>query len=139
MTAEASTGGLLAMWLSNVEGPGTCYRGGWVGHELRLAAQLGLHFVPHLEPASRVANLAQHIRKQAECDYVLVVGDVVISDTDPSGPPIPKVYVALAGAGVSVTGEIQGLSDPTILKSRSAKTALDLLRQHLATQAVQGE
>ena len=139
MTAESSTGGLLATWLSNVEGPGACYHGGWVGTELRLAAQLGLHFVPNLGPASRVANLAQHIRQQAEVDYALVVGDVVMTVTDPSVPPIPKVYVALAGAGVSVTGEIQGLSDPTILKSRSAKTALDLLRQHLVTQASQPE
>lgn len=139
LTAESSTGGLLAMWLSNVEGPGTCYRGGWVGSESQLAAQLGLHFVPHLESASRVSNLAQHIRKQSGSDYVLVVGDVVMTATAPSAPPIPKVNVALAGAGVSKTAEIQGLSDPTILKSRSAKTALDLLRQHLAAMATQPE
>lgn len=130
-TAESATGGLLAMLLSNVEGPRAWYHGGWVASEAQLAAQLGLHFVPNIEPASRVANLAQHVYKVAENDYVLVVGDVVTLATDTSEPPIPRVYVALAGSDLSTTAEIQGLSDPTILKSRAAKTALDLLRRHL--------
>jgi hypothetical protein len=102
-----------------------------VAPEARLAAQLGLHFVPNIEPASRVANLAKHIRQSTGNDYVLVIGDVVTSPTDASVPPIPRVHVALSGEGVSTTAEIQGLSDPTILKSRCAKTALDLLRRHL--------
>lgn len=131
ITAESATGGLLATSLSNVSGPGMWYHGGWVAGESRLAAQLGLHFVPNLEPASPVSNLAQHIRQQMGTDYVLVIGDIVTLASDTSVPPIPRVYVALAGANVSTTAEIQGLSDPTILKSRSAKTALDLLRRHL--------
>ncbi|MES2791696.1 MAG: CinA family nicotinamide mononucleotide deamidase-related protein [Planctomycetota bacterium] len=139
ITAESATGGILATWLSNIDGPGSWYHGGWVGTEARLAAQLGLHFVPHLEPASKVSNLAQHIRQQTGTDYVLAVGDVVMGVNDPKNPAIEKVYVALAGAGVSITAEIQGLSDPTILKSRAAKTALDLLRKHLRTLAAQAE
>lgn len=131
ITAESATGGLLATSLSNVEGPGTWYHGGWVASESRLAAQLGLHFVPHIEPASRAMNLAKHIRQLTANDYVLVVGDVVTLPTDTTVPPIPRVHVALAGADVSTSAEIQGLSDPTILKSRAAKTALDLLRRHL--------
>lgn len=131
VTAESATGGLLALSLSNVEGPQAWYRGGWVGNECRMAAQLGLHFVPHVEAATRVANLAQYIRQQSGTDFVLVVGDIVTAENDANVPPIPKVYVALSGKEVCQTAEIQGLSDPTILKSRSAKTALDLLRKHL--------
>lgn len=136
ITAESATGGLLATYLSNVEVPTASYHGGWVADESRLAAQIGLHFVPNLEPSARVTHLAQHIQQQATADYVLVVGDIVTLSTDPSVPPIPRVYVALAGTGVSMTSEIQGLSDPTILKSRSAKTALDLLRRHLSQKPV---
>lgn len=135
MTAESSTGGLLATYLSNAQVTGDQYRGGWVGDELQLAGQLGLHFVPHLEPVSRISNLAQHIRKHAGSDYVLAIGDVVSVETEPGVEPIPKVQVALAGESVSATAEIQGLSDPTILKSRCAKTALDLLRKHFASLA----
>ena len=135
-TAESSTGGLLATYLSNIEAASTRYHGGWVGNEMHLAGQLGLHFVPNLEPVSRVSNLAQHIRKQTGSDYVLVVGDVVSVAQEPGVDPIPKVQVALAGEGVSATAEIQGLSDPTILKSRCAKTALDLLRKHLTSLSV---
>lgn len=135
MTAESATGGLLATYLSNVEGPTGAYHGGTVASESRLAAQIGLHFVPNLEPASRVTHLAQHLQQQASADYILVVGDIVTLPHDPSVPPIPRVYVALAGDGVSTTAEIQGLSDPTILKSRSAKTALDLLRRHLTAKS----
>ena len=132
ITAESATGGLLATWLSAADAAGVSYHGGSVGSEERLAAQLGLHFVPNLEEASRVKNLARHIRQQTGANYVLAIGDIVLKATEPGTPPIPKVQVALAGPGITKTAEIQGLSDPTILNSRAAKTALDLLRLHLA-------
>lgn len=110
-TAESSTGGLLAMWLSNAVDDETVYLGGQVGCEARLTE---IHRPP---PGT---------------DYMLVVGDTIDVITDPALPAIPKVRVSLQGPGVCTNAEVQGLSDPTILKSRAAKTALDLLRRHLS-------
>lgn len=109
-TAESSTGGLLATWLTNVPGHETCYLGGQIGCEARLTEV-------HRPPPGT--------------DFMLLIGDTVDAITDPAQPPIPKIQVTLIGPGLSKTAEVQGLSDPTILKSRAAKTALDLLRRHL--------
>jgi nicotinamide-nucleotide amidase len=109
-TAESSTGGLLAMSLTNVEGFEAVYLGGQIGCEERLTE---IHRPP---PGT---------------DFMLIIGDTVDTITDPALPPIPKIRVTLRGPGVSQSSEVQGLSDPTILKSRAAKTALDLLRRHL--------
>jgi nicotinamide-nucleotide amidase len=110
-TAESSTGGLLAMWLSNAIDDETVYLGGQVGCEARLTEV-------HRPPPGT--------------DYMLVVGDTIDVITDPALPAIPKIRVSLQGPGVCTNAEVQGLSDPTILKSRAAKTALDLLRRHLS-------
>lgn len=112
-TAESSTGGLLAMWLTNVDGFEPVYLGGQIGCEVRLTEV-------HRPPPGT--------------DYLLVIGDTIDTITDPAQPPIPKIRVSLQGPGVLQNAEVQGLSDPTILKSRAAKTALDLLRRHLASR-----
>jgi nicotinamide-nucleotide amidase len=110
-TAESSTGGLLATWLTNVPNHEAVYLGGQIGREERLTE---IHRPP---PGT---------------DFMLIIGDTIETITDPALPPIPKIQVSLRGAGVSTSAEVQGLSDPTILKSRAAKTALDLLRRHLS-------
>ncbi|MDB5387212.1 MAG: competence/damage-inducible protein CinA, partial [Planctomycetaceae bacterium] len=109
-TAESSTGGLLATWLTNVSGYEEVYLGGQIGCEARLTEV-------HRPPPGT--------------DYMLIIGDTVETITDPALPPIPKIRVTLQGLGVAKSAEVQGLSDPTILKSRAAKTALDLLRREL--------
>jgi len=109
-TAESATGGLLATWLTNVPGHDKVYLGGQIGCEARLTE---IHRPP---PGT---------------DFMLVVGDVVDTFTDPALPPIPKIRVRLIGPNVEASADVQGLNDPTILKSRAAKTALDLLRRHL--------
>lgn len=135
-TAESATGGLLAAGLTRSqkgddhasakqESP---FQYGLIGTESRLRAE-----VSHLHESDMLDQevLANALRSRYTTDFLILIGDITWMPTPDSQPPIPKVPILLVGKGVVATHEVLGLSDPSILKSRASKTALDLLRRHL--------
>lgn len=135
-TSEAGTGGLIADRLTDVRGHAECYFGGLVlPHVMRLAELAGVDANPEREASSVRRDVAQALarrcREQFGADFGLAVTECSHwndSETD-EAPPI--VYIALAdGASVDVR-ELNVAGDPAILKSRIAKSALNLVRLRL--------
>lgn len=134
-TAESATGGLLAYRLTEVPGSSTCFLGGTVA--LSNAAKddwLGVN-VGWLEEvgtcSAEVAEaMATTCRRRFGSDYGLAVTDLAASGKD-SAAAAPCVFIALATPETVITRQLQPVGDVTILKSRTAKAALNLVRLHL--------
>jgi nicotinamide-nucleotide amidase len=125
--AEVATGGLVAHWLSGVEGNETCFVGGIIlprGPAVpgRPARILWADALTAPTPESARA-LAIRCRTEFATDYALVVSERTLE-----GHPGPRACIALATpTGVTVR-ELNLSGDPGILKSRLGKSALNLLR-----------
>jgi nicotinamide mononucleotide (NMN) deamidase PncC len=115
---ECATCGLLAERISHVAGAAACYRNGIV--------------LPVLtDPLPEAADKVQH---QSGADFVLVIGAEVIA-ADPSGHMLSTIPLGLfPKQGQPLTIQLKWSGNPAITKSRAAKSALDLLRRHLANR-----
>ncbi len=117
-TVEHATAGLLAQWIAHVPDATDCYRGGNVSvssfgsSEISLKAQ------------------AEDFRKAVDADYVIAIGGEAIR-TNESGRLISEIPVVLIGDDVRVQELLTWTGNPAITKSRTAKCALNLLRQEL--------
>lgn len=113
-TVEYATAGQLAQRLACVGDAADCYRGGSVG------------VLPQLDLAEEGHNRLQ----QTGADYLLAVGTEAVR-TNESGRLISEIPLLLIGP----EGEQQQLlvwtGNPAITRSRTAKSALDLLRHQL--------
>ena len=129
---ESATGGLIGRWLHEV--PGSHER---VLASLTVANPLGEAAVLGLPPqmgslVSREAarRMAETWRLRVGCDLGLAVTG--IAPQDPAVPDSPPVaFFALADGAETVALEINLTGDPAIQRSRTAKSALDLVRQRL--------
>lgn len=136
-TAESGTGGLLAHWLTEVRGFEAVYHGGFV-----VPTRVGLPRVlrfsdadlpPEAEVSAETARvMALRCRTVMETDFALAITEC--SPPAGTGDPaaLPTAFVALSGRGLDQVREVAMTGDPSIMKSRTAKVALDLLRRHLA-------
>jgi nicotinamide-nucleotide amidase len=117
-SVECATCGLLAERISHVAGAAACYRNGIV--------------LPVLtDPLPEAADKVQH---QSGADFVLVIGAEVIA-ADPSGHMLSTIPLGLfPKQGQPLTIQLKWSGNPAITKSRAAKSALDLLRRHLANR-----
>ncbi len=134
--AEAATGGLLAERLSGVHGYERCFRGG-------LVVSPGSSATPSLSlldealvsadvvTAIGVRALAERSRSRLGADWALAVGECSRSHDSETAGDAPIVCVALAGRDGACAIELNVAGDPAIVKSRVAKSALNLLRLKL--------
>lgn len=135
-SAESGTGGLLAHRLTGVPGYEVCYMGGVVvptsagkRDVLGVDQQLILRHGPISAEVARA--MAEGCRQRMGTDFAVAVTEW--PEFDPENPlaSAPSSFVALAGPGVSKVEEVQHVGDPAIIKSRTAKVAMNLLRLHL--------
>ena len=131
---EMGTGGLICDWLSGLDTEGRTFVGGSVvrnGNALRQTWGLELESEEGTgESALRAhAELARVARGRFAVDFCLVVGQFPHGAESGSEPPY--VACALADGKTEHTKRVKYAGHPDILKSRTAKTALDLLRQQL--------
>lgn len=135
-SAESGTGGLLAHRLTGVTGYEVCYMGGVVvptsagkRDVLGVDQQLILRHGPISAEVARA--MAEGCRQRMGTDFAVAVTEW--PEFDPENPlaSAPSSFVALAGPGVSKVEEVQHVGDPAIIKSRTAKVAMNLLRLHL--------
>lgn len=135
-TAESGTGGLLAHRLTEVEGFRSCYLGGIVApteaakRELLDVSDVSLTTVGAVSVAV-VEEMAVGCRQRFRSDFALAVTECPDFDPDDTAGAIPSAYVALATSDGVRNVEVTLGGDPAIIKSRTAKVALNLLRLHL--------
>ena len=133
-TAEAATGGLLAHRLTSVGGFDDCYRGGLVvtPSTPESSSPGGGVSVPDAS-ADAARSAAKRCREQFDTDWALWVGPISrISDYE-GAADAPTVWIALADRQHTTAIELNVAGDPAIVKSRVAKSALNLLRLKLVT------
>lgn len=112
-TVEFDSGGLMAHWLNEADPKRWTYCGGWV-------------LPPRENSADAMVRVGQQCRQQFQSDWVLVVGPFPVSDA--SGVEPGDLQLALLGPGDPLTRTVPFAGHPDLLKHRSIKLALDLLR-----------
>ena len=135
-TAESGTGGLLAHRITGVKGFEAIYMGGVVvptiagkRDVLGVAPQM---LEEHGPISAEVAKaMAEGCRRRMGTDFALAVTEWPEFDPDNPLSTAPASFVALAGPGFSQVEEVQHFGDPAIIKSRTAKVAMNLLRRYL--------
>lgn len=136
-TAESGTGGLLAHRLTGVKGFETCYMGGVVAPTNAAKRELISVDPDLLATAGPIsgeiaAAMATGCRQRFGTDFAIAVTEWPEFDPDDPLAPVPASYVAVCGPSEFLRVEkIQHFGDPAIAKSRTAKSALNLLRLSL--------
>ena len=131
--AEAATGGLIAHRVTNVVGHANCFRGGLVAPNETVACDQSAHSTQRSVVGMQAGaqHLAESCRKTFSTDWGLSVGRCSRGEDHEGAAAAPIVWIALAGCGGTRTVELNVAGDPAILKSRVAKSALNLLRLEL--------
>lgn len=130
---EAATGGLIADRLTDVNGHKSCFVGGLVVPDvtrLLAASENLLESWGNGGPVSQSAAqlMARHCRERFDSDFALAVTDCTHFDFREAATSPPTVFIALASRNSVDVRELNVAGDPAILKSRVAKSALNLLR-----------
>jgi nicotinamide-nucleotide amidase len=135
-TAESCTGGLLAKMLTDVPGSSRYFKQGYVTYAN--AAKTSLLGVPE-EMLSRhgavsepvVLAMATGAREQARVAYALAISGVAGPDGGTPDKPVGTVCLALAHPEGASARTFNFPGDREMVRDRSAKMALTMLRFHL--------
>jgi PncC family amidohydrolase len=135
--AESCTGGLLATHITNVPGSSAYFKGAVVAYFDEAKRQvLG---VPADVLAQHGAVSFETARAMASGVRSLLSSDLALAITGFAGPgggsaqkPVGLVYVALAGADTQECHDFLWDGDRWENRERSARTALELLLEHLS-------
>ncbi len=135
-TAEAGTGGLLAHRLTEVADFENCYLGGVVtstdaARRNLLGVDRGPSATGDAVSPEAALEMAVGCRKRLGTDFALAITEFPRFDPDDSAAPAPGSFVALAGEELREVRKQTLAGDPAIIKSRTVKAALNLLRLHL--------
>jgi nicotinamide-nucleotide amidase len=137
-TAESCTGGLLAKYLTDIAGSSAYYKFGWVTYHNDAKAQLGVS--PDLirkhgavsEPVAEVMAAVANIRSGAK--YALAISGIAGPGGGTPEKPVGTVCIALYAQDLEppvLTRTFLFPGDREMIRDRSAKTALTMLRFHL--------
>jgi len=130
---ESATGGLLSHRVTCVAGHEKCFKGALVADdEACTNALLNLSIFP-LAPTARerACLFASAYRKHFSVDWVLSIGKCSRNADSEDSSDAPIVMLSLAGPDGASAVELNVAGDPAIVKSRVAKSALNLLRLNL--------
>jgi PncC family amidohydrolase len=135
-TAESCTGGLLAKMLTDIPGSSDFFKTGFVTYSNEAKIDL-LGVDPKTleqhgavsEPTAR--EMATGALKRAKSDFALSITGIAGPTGGTPGKPVGTVCIALA-AGTTVTVRTFNFpGDREMIRDRSAKMALTVLRYHL--------
>ena len=135
-TAESCTGGLLAKYLTDVAGSSSYFGHGWVTYA-NAAKEALLGVSPELlqqhgavsEPVVRA--MAEGARERSGADFALSLSGIAGPDGGTPGRPVGTVWIALAHADGTSARVSVFPGDREMIRDRSAKMALTMLRYHL--------
>lgn len=132
-TAESCTGGLVAQRITDVPGSSAVFPGGLVVYSNE--AKSDLAFVPaetiaaHGAVSSEVARaLAEGARKRFEADFGIGITGIAGPDGGTAQKPVGLVYIAVAYEGGCDVEQANFIGSRAVVRTRSAQTALNLLR-----------
>jgi PncC family amidohydrolase len=131
-TAESGTGGLMSHLLTQSPGYEACYLGGLVVPSAAARRAL-LAIDDSADPISRetAGAMAAHCREAFHADYAVAVTQYPRIEPSAVMTAAPVAWLALAsGSGVAVQ-EVNLGGNPAILRSRTAKAGLNLVRLRL--------
>ena len=135
-TAESCTGGWLAKMLTDLPGSSRYFQQGWVTYTNESkVAQLGVKeetLAAHGAVSQpTVAEMAVGARQRAGTDYALSISGIAGPDGGTPDKPVGTVCFGLAHAGGVLTRTFGMFGDRDMVRDRSAKMALTMLRFHL--------
>jgi nicotinamide-nucleotide amidase len=135
-SVESGTGGLMSHRLLSVAGSEDCYAGGLIlPTQVSQRREFGLPdelFEMHGAVSEEVATeLAAGCRKRFASDFAVCITTDRDGDAADSGTAPAAAIVALASDQGVNTQRVQRLVNPHIHRSRTVKSALNLLRLHL--------
>ncbi len=135
-TAESCSGGLLAKYLTDAAGSSRFFRGGWVAYanefksaNLGMSAELIAGHGAVSEPVARA--MADGARRAAGTDLAVSITGVAGPDGGSDAKPVGTVCIALAHAGGTLVRTFNFPGDREMIRDRSAKMALTLVRYHI--------
>lgn len=136
VTAESCTGGTLGELITDVSGSSAAYLGGWVTYANAMkTSQLGVpaELIQKFGAVSaEVAQaMAEGARKRGEADFALSITGIAGPDGGTAAKPVGTVFIGLASAGATEAFHLDLGGDRQIIRDRSAKSALQLLRFRL--------
>lgn len=136
-TAESCTGGLLGAVITDTPGSSAAYLGGWITYanqmkvsELGVPAALIEKHGAVSQPVARA--MAEGALRKSGSDWSLAITGVAGPEGGTAEKPVGLVWLALArrgGASDALRCDLG--SERDIIRDRSAKAALQLLRFHL--------
>jgi nicotinamide-nucleotide amidase len=140
-TAESCTGGLVAKMLTDVPGSSAYFRQGWVTYSNESKTdQLGVPpgLIEQFGAVSEavVKVMANSARARARSDFALAVSGVAGPDGGTPQKPVGTVCIGLADAREVTQRTFTFPGDREMVRDRSAKMALTLLRFHLLGKRV---
>ena len=134
-TAESITGGLVAYRLVQVPGASNWFRGGVVAYDTRVKVSM-------VDVSQEIID--RHSVVSPEVAQALAVGcrrklgaDIGIGTTGYAGPtsaedqPVGLAYIGLAWDGGVISMKVNWIGTRVEVQSRTAKSALNLVRLHL--------
>jgi len=137
-TAESCTGGLLAKMLTDVPGSSDYFKQGWVTYSNdakreRLGVSENLLHVYGAVSEPVVEAMAKAARRLAKSDYALAISGVAGPTGGTEQKPVGTVCIALAfdADAPAQTRTFHFNGDREMIRDRSAKMALAMLRFHL--------
>ena len=147
-TAESCTGGLLAKMLTDVPGSSAYFKQGWVTYSNEAKQSLllvkGLTLKDHGAVSKDVVEeMALNAMDKARADFALAISGIAGPDGGTPEKPVGTVWIALGRPsalkpGLTEAGGRRFLvpGDREMIRDRSAKMALTILRHHLLGKAM---
>jgi nicotinamide-nucleotide amidase len=140
-TAESCTGGLLGQMITSVPGASDYYLGGVISYANRVKEKLlgvGAGAIAEHGAVSEevAAAMAQGARKLMGSDWAISITGVAGPGGGSAEKPVGLVWMALAGPGVAKAGKTLWGGTREIIRTRSALSALNMLRLELMNQRV---
>jgi nicotinamide-nucleotide amidase len=135
-TAESCTGGLLAKMLTDIPGSSRYFQRGWITYSDQAKSEmLGVPaetISSHGAVSEEVVRaMADGARRKSSADFSLAISGIAGPDGGTPAKPVGTVCIALAHPAGLVARTFKFPGDREMIRDRSAKMALTLLRYHL--------
>jgi competence/damage-inducible protein CinA-like protein/molybdenum cofactor synthesis domain-containing protein len=147
-TAESCTGGLLAKFLTDVPGSSAYFKRGWITYENEAKTELLGVDPSHIKGHGAVSDavvreMAVGAMGRARADFALAISGIAGPDGGTEEKPVGTVCIGIAfqkaGSAEAVEAHARRFSFPgdrEMIRDRSAKMALTMLRFHLIGKAL---
>jgi nicotinamide-nucleotide amidase len=135
-TAESCTGGLLAKMLTDIAGSSQYFQRGWITYSNEAKIELLDGPARIIEQHGTVSEptviaMAESARKKSGSDFGLSISGIAGPDGGSTAKPVGTVCIALADAQTAVARMFSFPGNREMVRDRSAKMALTMLRYHL--------